>query len=64
MYMTQIIVSWIVGFIVLIFVVMLIGLISLHSFLMCNNMTTFDYILSKKTHEERSKFNNVIRVKM
>lgn len=58
------IVGWIVGLLALIFVFLLAGLICLHSFLMYHGMTTFDYILSKKTNEEQKKFKNIIRVKM
>ena len=58
------IVGWIVGLLALIIVLFLAGLICLHSFLMYHGMTTFDYILSKKPHEEQKKFKNIIRVKL
>ena len=48
----------------LIFIFLLLGLIILHFYLIRNNLTTFDYILSKKTLEERKKFTNIIRVKI
>ena len=64
MYIFQIILSWILGVVVLIFIFLLLGLIILHFYLIRNNLTTFDYILSKKTLEERKKFTIIIRVKI
>jgi len=58
------IVGWIVGLLVLIFVLLLAGLICLHSFLIYNGMTTFDYILSKKALEDQKKFKNIIQAKL
>ena len=48
-YLPSMILAWITALLSLGFSVLLIALIALHMFLIYHHMTTFDYILSKKT---------------
>ena len=54
-YVGQMAANWIMGFIAGIFMILLIGLVSLHMFLIYKDMTTFEYIMLKKTLDEKKK---------
>ena len=62
-YLPSMVLAWLTGIVSLLFSLLLIGLIALHMYLIYHHMTTFDYILSKKTAAERKKFANPIRPK-
>ena len=48
-YLAQMICNWAAGFVAAVFSMLISGLILLHLFLIYNNLTTFEYIISKKT---------------
>jgi hypothetical protein len=48
-YVAKMVTGWVIGMFSAIFTLLLLALILLHVFLMYNNLTTFEYILSKKT---------------
>jgi len=48
------VVSWIFFALSLVFGVLLVGLIGLHIFLMCRGQTTFEYIMLRKTEEQKN----------
>lgn len=48
-YIGEMVFIWVVGIFAIIFTVMVSGLIGLHMYLIRNGMTTFEYILSRKT---------------
>lgn len=56
--------DWIAGAIAFIFSLFILGLIILHFYLIRNNLTTFEYVLSKKTSDERRKYNNILKMKV
>jgi len=48
-YLGEMIFNWIMGVVIGIFMVLLTGLVSLHMFLIYKDITTFEYIMLKKT---------------
>ena len=51
------VVSWIMGLIVTIFWLLVTGLISFHVFLICNETTTYQYLISSKKAKVAPDFN-------
>ena len=62
-YVNRMIANWTIGFVALIFLFLVLALTILHLYLIRNGLTTFEYILSKKTLEERKLYDLKIHPK-
>ena len=54
--------GWITGLIALGFLILVVALIGLHMFLIWHNLTTFEYIMLKKTEDEKNKAKEAIQM--
>ena len=56
------VVGWFAGLVSTVFGVLIVALISLHMYLIWHNMTTFEYIMLKRTEDERARITSVMKI--
>lgn len=63
-FLGEMVFDWITGAVSFVFILMVGGLIWLHMYLIYHDLTTFEYILSKKTEEEKRRFAPPIKIQL